>query len=199
MNKLNYELVFMCSFAFHGWDLRSARKRKVLCLSHNSSFMLQIHQINANSHSESVSGVSEEISFGAPKFFSHPPAKLKWGKQPLPFPPPHPHYPSHATVPAITETSSLSRPSWFWRPPTLTNKYAVSGQNTIGRELTLLALIQYTVYECNIVDFNWLLKLLPAVMLQDCRIIVGCNSTNRLLHTVFCFFTVDYNFNNWLA
>ena len=64
----------------------------------------------------------------------------------------------------------------------------VSGQNTIGRELTLLAFIQHTVNEHYIAPFNWLLKLQPAVMLQDCRMTAGCNSTNQLLHTVFCFF-----------
>ena len=64
----------------------------------------------------------------------------------------------------------------------------VSGQNTIGRELTLLAFIQHTVNEHYIVPFNWLLKLQPAVMLQHCRMTAGCNSTNRLLHTFFLFF-----------
>ena len=65
--------------------------------------------------------------------------------------------------------------------------FTVSGQNTIGKELTLLSFIQHTVNEHYITYFNWLLKLHPAVMLQDCRIIAGCNSTNQLLHTVFCF------------
>ena len=43
----------------------------------------------------------------------------------------------------------------------------VSGQNKIGRELTLLALIQPTDDEQYAVNINWLLKLQPAVKLQS--------------------------------
>ena len=43
----------------------------------------------------------------------------------------------------------------------------VSGQNTIGRELTLLALIQPTNDEQNAVNNSWLFKLQPAVKLQN--------------------------------
>ena len=43
--------------------------------------------------------------------------------------------------------------------------YTVSGQNTIGRELTLLALIQPTDDEQKAVNNNWLLKLQLAVKL----------------------------------
>ena len=43
----------------------------------------------------------------------------------------------------------------------------VSGQNKIGRELTLLAFIQPTGNKQNAVNKNWLLKLQPAVMLQN--------------------------------
>ena len=42
-----------------------------------------------------------------------------------------------------------------------------SGQNTISRELTLLALIQPTDDEQNAVNNNWLLKLQPAIKLQS--------------------------------
>ena len=45
--------------------------------------------------------------------------------------------------------------------------YAVSGQNKIGRELTLLALIQCTVIKQQAVNNNWLWKLQPAVILQS--------------------------------
>ena len=45
--------------------------------------------------------------------------------------------------------------------------YAVSGQNTIGIYITLLVLIQSTDVEQNAVNNNWLLKLQPAVQLQN--------------------------------
>ena len=45
--------------------------------------------------------------------------------------------------------------------------YTVSGQNKIGRELTLLALIQPTVIKQQAVNNNWLWKLQPAVILQS--------------------------------
>ena len=43
----------------------------------------------------------------------------------------------------------------------------VSRQNTMGRELTLLALIQPTDDQQNAVNNKWLLKLQPAVKLQS--------------------------------
>ena len=43
----------------------------------------------------------------------------------------------------------------------------VSGQNTIGRELTLLALIQPASNKQNALNHNWLFELQPAVMLQN--------------------------------
>ena len=42
-----------------------------------------------------------------------------------------------------------------------------SGQNTIGRELISLALIQLIDNKQNAVNNNWLLKLQPAVKLQS--------------------------------
>ena len=49
----------------------------------------------------------------------------------------------------------------------LKNYYTVSGPNKIGRELTPLTLIQPTDFQQNAVNNNWLLKLQPAVMLQN--------------------------------
>ena len=43
--------------------------------------------------------------------------------------------------------------------------YTVSGQNTIGINITLLVLIQPTDVEQYAVNNNWLLKLQPAVKL----------------------------------
>ena len=45
--------------------------------------------------------------------------------------------------------------------------FKVSGQSKIGRELTLLALIQPTVIKQQAVNNNWLWKLQPAVILQS--------------------------------
>ena len=47
------------------------------------------------------------------------------------------------------------------------NTWTVSGQNRIGRELTLLAMIQLTVIKQNAVTNNWLYELHLAVMLQS--------------------------------
>ena len=45
--------------------------------------------------------------------------------------------------------------------------YTVSGQNTVGIYITLLILIQPTDVKQNAVNNNWLLKLQPAVQLQN--------------------------------
>ena len=59
-----------------------------------------------------------------------------------------------------TEPTGFSKNKYFMH-------YTVIGQNKIGRELTLLALIQPTDNRQNAVNNNWLLKLQPAVMQQN--------------------------------
>ena len=59
--------------------------------------------------------------------------------------------------------SVISLPSFFF----FVVAYTVSGQYTIGREFTPMALIQPTDDRQNAVYSTWLLKLQPAVMLQN--------------------------------
>ena len=63
-------------------------------------------------------------------------------------------YSKISTVPQGSERSA-------WASP-----WTVSGQNKIGRELTLLALIQPTVIRQQAGNNNWLWKLQPAVILE---------------------------------
>ena len=84
----------------------------------------------------------------------------------------------------------------------------VSGQNKIGRELTLLAFIQPTGNKQNAVNKNWLLKLQPAVMLQNWQKsnfhqlewnmqihILGEILRSLICHNIYFYIKMNYSIN----
>jgi len=83
----------------------------------------------------------------------------------------------------------------------------VSGQNITGIYIIPLVLMQLTDNQQIVVCNNqllklqlavrnkilyWLLELQPAVMLQFCNIIAGCNFNHQLLYTIFGLLPVSW-------